>query len=297
MGHQLKDQFKSEYGVKEKKRPRERWAKIAIFLVLVIFSLFALIPFYFMLVSSFKPGSELIRYGINLKWQPEIMTLKNYYLLFTGKEGIYLHWYKNSVLITCFQTFVAVFLSAIVGYGLAVYRFRGRNLIFIAVLVVMMVPIEILMLPLYELIIRLRIIDTYTGVILPFAVPPFAVFFFRQFALGLPRDLLDAGRIDGCSEYGIYFRIMMPLMKPAFGAIIILQAMFSWNSLVWPLIALRSNERMTLPIGLSSLITPYGHNYDMLMAGAVLSVLPIIIIFIFNQKAFISGLTIGAVKE
>lgn len=285
------------FEIKEKKLQKGKWARVITFLMLLFFSIFALVPFYFMLVSSFKPGSELIRYGINLKLQPEIMSLKNYFLLFTGKEGIYLHWYKNSVLITFFQTLVAVFLSAAVGYGLAIYRFRGRNLIFITVLIVMMVPIEILMLPLYELIVRLRIIDTYAGVILPFAVPPFAVFFFRQYALGLPRDLLDAGRIDGCSEYGIYFKIMMPLMKPAFGAIIILQAMFSWNSLVWPLIALRSNEHMTLPIGLSSLITPYGHNYDMLMAGAVLSVLPIIIIYILNQKAFISGLTIGAFKE
>ena len=282
----------------EQKKPRKKaWTRWAIFLTLLIFSVFALIPFYFMLVASFKPGSELIRYGINLKVQPDIMSWKNYGLLFTGKEGIYLHWYKNSVLITLLQTSVAVFLSALVGYGLAIYRFPGRNILFIAVLVVMMVPIEIMMLPLYELTVRLRIIDTYAGVILPFAVPPFAVFFFRQFALGLPRDLLDAGRIDGCSEYGIFFKIMMPLMKPAFGAIIILQAMFSWNNLVWPLIALRSNEHMTLPIGLSSLIAPYGNNYDLLMSGAVLSVLPIVILFILNQKAFISGLTVGAVKE
>lgn len=284
-------------GDRKRKSHRGKWTKITVFLILLVFALFALLPFYFMLVSSFKPGSELIRYGINFKLQPEIMSLENYYLLFTGKEGIYLHWYKNSVLITFFQTLIAVFLSAAVGYGLAIYRFPGRNLIFVAVLVVMMVPIEILMLPLYELTIRLRIIDTYAGVILPFAVPPFAVFFFRQFALGLPKDLLDAGRIDGCSEYGIYFKIMMPLMKPAFGAIVILQAMFSWNSLVWPLIALRTNEHMTLPIGLTSLITPYGNNYDMLMSGAVLSVLPIIIVFVLNQKAFISGLTIGAIKE
>ncbi|HYH02942.1 MAG TPA: ABC transporter permease subunit, partial [Bacillota bacterium] len=103
--------------------------------------------------------------------------------------------------------------------------------------------------------------------------------------------------IDGCSEFGIYFKIMLPLLKPAVGAMLILQAMFSWNSFVWPLIALRSNENLTLPIGLASLITPYGNNYDMLMPGAVLSVIPIIIIFIFNQKSFISGLTVGAIKE
>ena len=282
---------------KKNSRVRIRPVPIIVFLILVIFCLFTLAPFYFMLVSSFKAGSEMFRNGITFKLQPGIMTLKNYMLLFTGKEGIYLDWFKNSLLITLFQTLTSVFLSAMVGYGLAVYRFKGRNLIFIMVLVVMMVPIEILILPLYQLSVAMKIIDTYAGVILPFAAPPVAVFFFRQFALGLPGELIDAGRIDGCSEFGIYFKLMLPIMKPAFGAMIILQAMFSWNGFLWPLIVLRTNEHLTLPIGLASLITPYGNNYDMLMPGAVLSVVPIIIIFLFNQKAFISGLTVGALKE
>lgn len=285
--------------LRQKEKVNRGWkpAPVICHVILLLFSIFTLAPFYFMLVSSFKSGTELVRNGINFQFNLDVMTLKNYLLLFTGKEGIYLHWYKNSVLITFFQTVLSIFFSAMVGYGLAVYRFKGRTLIFIFVLVVMMVPIEILVLPLYRLIVSWRIIDSYVGVILPFAVPPVAVFFFRQFALGLPKDLLDAGRIDGCSEFGIYFKIMMPLMKPAFGAMIILQAMFSWNSFVWPLIALRSNENLTLPIGLASLITPYGNNYDMLMPGAVMSVIPIITIFLFNQKAFISGLTVGAIKE
>ncbi|MGE5581216.1 MAG: carbohydrate ABC transporter permease [Bacillota bacterium] len=266
-------------------------------MILALFCIFALAPFFFMVMASFKPGSDMFRNGINFNFQWDIMSLKNYLELFTGKEGIYLQWYKNSILITFLQTLIAVFLSSLVGYGLAMYRFKGRNLIFIAVLVVMMVPVEILILPLYRLTTFLRIIDTYAGVILPFAVPPTAVFFFRQYAVGLPKDLLDSGRIDGCTEYGIYFKLMMPLMKPAFGAMIILQAMFSWNNVVWPLIALRTNEMLTLPIGLASLMTPYGNNYDMLMAGAVLSVIPIVAVFLFNQKSFISGLTVGAVKE
>ncbi len=107
---------------------------------------------------------------------------------------------------------------------------------------------------------------------------------------------MDAGRIDGCTEYGIFFRIMAPLMKPAFGAMGILLAMQNWNSLVWPLIVLRTNSMFTLPIGLSSLLTPYGNNYDVLISGAVLSTIPIIILFLLNQRAFISGLTTGGVK-
>ncbi|MTI59503.1 MAG: carbohydrate ABC transporter permease [Firmicutes bacterium] len=264
--------------------------------VLILMALFALLPFFFMLVSSFKPGAEIIKNGINTKIELDVMSFNNYLTLFKESNGIYLDWYKNSVIITGLHTLISVFLCALVGYGLAMYEFKGKNLIFVLVLVLLMVPIEILILPLYKLSVSLHIIDTYAGVILPFVVSPVAIFFFRQFAIGLPKELLDAGRIDGCSEFGIFFRIMMPLMKPAFGAMIILQAMFSWNAFVWPLIVLRTNTNFTLPIGLASLITPYGNSYDMLFSGAVASVVPIIIIFLFNQKSFISGLTVGGVK-
>jgi len=265
-------------------------------IIMIVVAIFCLAPFFFMLLSSFRPGSEMIRNGITLNLDFSGMNLENYKLLVTGKDGIYMHWYKNSVSITVLFTIFSLVLTSMVGYGLAVYDFKFKNLIFVIVLVVMMIPVEILILPLYKLSISLKMIDTYRGVILPFVVSPFAVFFFRQYAAGLPKDFLDAGRIDGCSEYGIYIRIMVPLMLPAFGAMTILQAMSSWNSFVWPLIVLRTNEMLTLPIGLQSLITPYGNNYDLLLSGAVMSVLPILIVFLFNQKAFISGLTIGGVK-
>ena len=200
------------------------------------------------------------------------------------------------MIITIVQTCVSVLLSSMVGYALAVYDFRGRNLVFPVVLAVMMIPVEILILPLFKLTILLKIIDTKAGVILPFAVSPFAVFFFRQYSMGIPKDLIDSGRIDGCNELGIFFRIITPVLLPAFGAIAILQAMGSWNSFLWPLIVLRSNENLTLPIGLQSLLTPYGNNYDVLLSGSVLSIIPIIIVFLLNQKAFITGLTVGSVK-
>jgi arabinosaccharide transport system permease protein len=123
-----------------------------------------------------------------------------------------------------------------------------------------------------------------------------AIFFFRQFVGGISKDFMDAGRMDGCTEFGIFFKIMAPLMKPAFGAMGILLAMQNWNSFIWPLIVLRTNSMFTIPIGLSSLMTPYGNNYDMLIAGAVLAIIPIIILFLLNQKAFISGLATGGVK-
>ena len=119
---------------------------------------------------------------------------------------------------------------------------------------------------------------------------------FRQFASGLPSEIMESGRIDGCGEFGIFFKLMMPIMLPAYGAMTILLAMGSWNSMVWPMIVLRTSEMQTLPIGLQSLLTPYGNNYDMLLSGAVMSVLPIMVIFLLNQKTFIAGMAAGSVK-
>lgn len=269
-------------------------ALIVVFFLIVCF--IVLFPLYYMFMASFKSSKELFRNGMDFRIIPSLLSLDNYKLLFSGKGSIYLYWYRNSLGITALHTVVALFLSSLVGYGLGAYNFRGKNTVFILVLFVMMVPLEILMLPLYKLIVKMGIINTYYGVILPFVVSPMAIFFFRQYITGVSKDFMDAGRIDGCSEFGIYIKIMVPLMKPAFGAMGILLAMQNWNSFIWPLIVLRTNKMFTIPIGLASLMSPYGNNYDMLIAGAVLAIIPVILLFLINQKAFISGLSSGGVK-
>ncbi|WP_027087545.1 carbohydrate ABC transporter permease [Cohnella panacarvi] len=269
---------------------------LLLLVLFVILGALALFPFYCLALASFKPSKELLRFGLNIKLQADLLSWNNYSFIFSAGGAKYITWYKNSLVITAVYTVLCMLLSSMVGYGLAMYRFFGRNLIFIFVLLVMMVPIEIIMLPLYKQMIALNLIDTFSGVILPFVVSPLPIFFFRQYAAGLPKDFLDAGRIDGCSEYGIYFRIFVPLMTPAFGAMIIVQALASWNSFVWPLIVLNSGEKLTLPIGLSSLVTPYGNNYDILIAGSVLAIVPIMLVFVFFQRYFVSGLTVGGVK-
>ncbi|NPC93674.1 carbohydrate ABC transporter permease [Bacillus sp. WMMC1349] len=270
-------------------------AKIASIFLFAILSFLFVFPLLCLLLGSLKPSSELLRFGLNLKLDPDILSLDNYAYLFNG-GSIYFKWFTNSLFLTVISTVLTLLFSSLVGYGLAVYQFKGKNLLFVLVLLIMMVPIEILMLPLFKMTVSLHISDTYTGVILPFIVSPVAVFFFRQYALGLPKDLLDSARMDGCTEFGIFFRIMAPLMKPAFGAMIILQSLNSWNNFLWPLIVLRSKEMFTLPIGLSTLLSPYGNNYDMLISGSVLAILPVILIFLFFQKYFISGLTAGGIK-
>ncbi len=265
-------------------------------LLMILFAVFAMIPFAFMFMSSLKPGTEMMRYGLTLRFDPGISSFRNYTALNTYRNGIYWHWYKSSAIIMVLQTVIGLAFSSLVGYGLGMYNFKGRNLIFTLVLIVMMLPFEILLLPMYQMMINAQMMDTYFGVIIPYLVPPFMIFFFRQYSLGIPKELMEAGRIDGCSDFGIFRRIMLPIMIPAFGAMTILSCMNSWNNLLWPMIILQTEELHTIPIGMGTTITPYGNAYDVLMPGAVMAVVPIIIIYLFAQKTFIKGLTAGSVK-
>lgn len=255
----------------------------------------ALFPVFMLIISSFRPSYELMRTGISLVFDWSILNFQNYDYIFTQAAN-YWSWYINSLIISAITIVLSLFFSAMVGYALAVYDFRGKNLFFMFVVFILMVPFEILMLPLFQMMINFQLVDSYVGVILPMAVAPIAVFFFRQYAMGLPKELMDAARIDGATEYGIYFKVMLPLMGPSLGAMAILQGLGSWNNFLWPLIVLRSNDMFTLPIGLATLLTPYGNNYDVLIAGSVMTIIPIIILFIFFQRYFISGLTVGGIK-
>ena len=260
---------------------RKRIQSIFATTLMIITAALLMVPFYFMFLSSLKPGTEMLRNGLSLTFDPGVSSFSNYEALNTYRDGIYWQWYKSSVIIMVLQTVVGLVLASMVGYGLAMYRFRGRNAVFTIVLILMMVPFEILLLPLYRMLIK---------------VPPFMIFFFRQYVLSLPRELLEAARIDGCTDYGVFFRIMVPNMIPAYGAMTILSCMNSWNNLLWPMIVLSSNEKFTIPIGMGTTITPYGNAFDVLMPGAVMAVVPIVIIYLFAQKTFIAGLTSGSVK-
>lgn len=260
-----------------------------------IISLIALFPIISLLISSFRPSSVLMREGISFNIDFSQFNLDNYAYIFT-QASEYWTWYGNSLIISAATIVLSLFFSSMVGYALAMYDFKGSNLFFILVLFILMVPFEILMLPLYQLMMDLMIIDTYLAAILPMIVAPIAVFFFRQYALGLPKELMDAARIDGSTEYGIFFRIMLPLMGPSLASMAILQGLGSWNNFLWPLLVLRSNDMFTLPIGLATLLTPYGNNYDILIAGSVLTIIPIILLFIFFQRYFVSGLAVGGIK-
>ena len=271
-------------------------ATIVIGIFFVIAAIFLMMPFYFMFLSSLKPGTEILRLGLSFKIEPDVMSFSNYNALNTYRDGIYWSWYKSSLTVMLLQTAVGLFFASIVGYALAMYNFRGKKVFDIIVLILLMMPFEILLLPMYRALSSMRMTNSYFGVIMPYLVPSFMVFFFRQYCPGLPKELIEAGRIDGCTDYGIFFRIMVPIMIPAFGAMAILSAMNSWNNLLWPLIVLNQDTKFTLPIGLGTTITPYGNAYDVLMPGAVMAVVPIIIVYLFCMKSFMACMTAGSVK-
>lgn len=282
---------KSKAGVSTRVRI-QTFIATAFFTLLSILSIF---PFVVLFIGSFRPGRDLIRNGLALTFDLDKMSLHNYIYLFTGDHA-YFTWFKNSVVITAISVITTLFVCYFVAYGLAMYKFKISNLIFFLIIATMMVPFEILMLPLYQEIIGLNLVDTYTGVILPGICSASTIFFFRQYLQGLPKDLLDSGRIDGATEFGICFKIIMPIAKPAFAAMGILCAMGAWNNMLWPMLVFRSASRFTLPIGLNGLMTPYDNNYNLLIAGSMFAILPVFIIFICFQKYFVEGMAAGAVK-
>jgi arabinosaccharide transport system permease protein len=270
-------------------------SRIAVFAVFVVICALVLLPFYAVTLSSFKSGAELIRYGLNLRFDLSVMSLDNFVYLFTGDHA-YFTWFTNSLVLTVVQVAVTLFISSAVAYGFAAYHFKGKNALFVCVLLIMMVPFEILLLPLYTLTYNLGLMNSYAAIILPGLANASTIFFFRQYLRGVPHEIIDSGRVDGATEYGIYARLILPVMKPAFAAMGILTGMGSWNNFLWPFMVLGDDRKFTLPIGLKTLLTPYGNNYDLLIVGSFFSIVPIFILFVAFQKYFIDGMTAGAVK-
>lgn len=258
------------------------------------------------LLGSFRPGSKLVSEGMSLDLKSPL-TLKNYKYLFgmflpgASDNAIidskkYFMWYKNSLVLTLTTVVLTLLVCYFIAYGLTMYKFKLRGFLFFMVIATMSVPFEILMLPLYQEITTIGLINTNPGVFLPGLCAAGTIFFFRQYMTSLPKELLDAARVDGCTEYGISVKIMMPITKPAFASQAILCAMGSWNNMLWPMMVFRDTDKFTLQIGLNTLLTPYGNNYDLLIAGSMFGIVPILIIYLIFNRYLVEGMTSGAVK-
>ena len=209
----------------------------------------------------------------------------------------YNRYFVNSIFIATASTLLTLFFCSLGGYAFAKYQFRGQKILFGILLASMMVPFQVLLVPLFGLMYDIGWLNSYKAIIIPFSVGAFGVFLMRQFIVTIPSELLDAARIDGCSEFGIYYRVVLPIIKPALGALTIYSFLGSWNGYLWPLIILRDEVKYTLPIGLANLVGTYRQDYGMLMAGTLLSLMPIVILFLAMQREFVQGITLGSVKE
>ncbi len=262
---------------------------------LILITLIVLVPLLGIFVGTFQDGNEIIRKGLTLDIDFGSLSLDNYVMLFTD-SGLYFRWFANSIVLTAAQVAGTLLVSSFVAYGFAMYDFRGKNALFISVLVLMTVPFEIMMLPLFVMVNDFGLADSYSAVVFPFLAASVTIFFFRQYFLGIPKDLLEAARVDGVTEFGIFFRVVMPISKPAIAAMAILNGMVIWNNFLWPLLVLRSSEKFTLPIGLNTLLTPHANNYELLIIGSFFSLLPVLLLFLLFQRFFVAGMTAGALK-
>ena len=250
-------------------------------------------PFVWMISNTFKEQSELFQMPPTLI--PDAPHLRNYVSLFADFD-FHRHFF-NSAFIAITHTAAHLFLASLAGFAFAKYTFPLKNFLFLVLLASMMVPLYTIFIPLFVLVIRLGLVNSYAGVILPGLAGAFGIFFMKQSMEAVPGELLDSARIDGASEFRIYWQIALPLVRPALAVLAVLAFMGSWNDFVWPLVVLRSRELQTLPVVMAGMVNLYRMEYGVVMAASLLSTMPILLLFLVLQKQFVQGLTVGAVKS
>jgi len=265
---------------------------ILVYAVLIALAVFTVWPYYWMLKISLETAASVYAWPPN--WIPDPPTLENYITVWKTM-GVW-RYLLNSIIISGIGVFVSVTFAALFAYPLARFEFPGRNLIFFLVLLPMMVPTQGSFIINFLTIRRLGLVNTYWGVILPMAVTLFGVFLLRQSYMGIPRDYEDAARIDGASEFFIWFRVMLPMIKPSLATLVLLQFIAFWNNFLWPLIVLRDPNMYPLSVGLLYLNDSFQTNLRSVAAGAVIATAPIALLFLFLQQYFVKGLTAGGVK-
>jgi ABC-type glycerol-3-phosphate transport system permease component len=251
-----------------------------------------IVPYLYMISSGFKSNSEIFGDPVTLWPRQTIGT--NYRDLFV--EFPYARWYLNTIIVAVVGTALNVFLSALAGFAFAKYQFRFRGTLFVILLFTFMLPGQILLLPQFIEVSVLGWYNTYLAVIVPGAVGAFSIFLMRQYASGVPNELLDAARIDGASELAIFWYVVVPLLAPAMAVLTILSFNGAWNSFIWPLVVLSRSEMFVLNIGLGSILGPYNYEYGVLIAGSTLASLPLILVFLLFQRQFIEAVSSGALK-
>jgi multiple sugar transport system permease protein len=268
---------------------------ILIYFLLIVVALFFILPFVWIISTSLKGDTQI--FAIPPVWIPEVFHWENYAKVFERMP--FLTYLQNSVFISAVTITGTVLSSSLVAYAFGCLTWPGRNALFIFVIATMMLPMQVTMIPLFVLFKEIGWLNTFKPLTVPafFGGGAFSIFLLRQFFLTIPKDLLDSARIDGCSEFRIYWSIVLPLAKPALATVAILTFMFTWNDFMGPLIYLSDKMKGTLALGLGMFVGQHVTEWSLLMAASVLMMLPMIAIFFFFQKYFIQGFTMSGLKE
>lgn len=269
-------------------------SKIVLYIILLLMLVVSVGPFLWLVATSLKSPNENI-----FKFPPDLLpkepTLDSWLTVF--KTIPFLNYFKNSVFIAVIQVTSNVILASLAAYPLARMQFRGKSVIFTAILGTMMIPFQVTMIPIFVLVSSLKLNNSYVGVILPFSVTAFGIFLLRQAFLSIPVSIEESAYIDGCNSFQIWYRILLPLIKPTLATLAIFTFVNSWGDFLWPMLMLKDKAKYTLPLGVQDLQGIFTTDWRLVAAGAVLSMIPIIIFFSATQRYFVEGAAAGAVKE
>ncbi len=270
-----------------------RFGHILLYTLLIVVAVATLAPLVWMVAASLMPTGQSATFPPPLI--PKPLTFEHYVRLLTGlKLARYLF---NSAFLSLSVTLISLAINSMAGYAFAKYRFRGRDPLFKTLIASMVIPSQVTMLPLFLMLNRMGLINTYMGVIIPGMAGIFGIFLIRQFALSIPDSLIEAARMDGASDFRIYWSLILPLCKPVLITLAIFTFMGTWNDFLWPLIVMTDDSMYTLPVAIANLSLEHVQDTELMMAGAVMTVAPVLILFAAVQKYYISGIMAGSLKE
>jgi multiple sugar transport system permease protein len=267
-----------------------RPGRIVAFTVLFLGGVVMVTPLLFMLATSLKTNSEIYE----LNFLPHAPTLDNYVQILAHSP--FGRWFAVSFAVATITTLSVLFFDSLIGYTLAKFRFRGREVVFVAILSTLMIPTEMLVIPWYVMAKSMGWLDTIWGIMFPGMMSGFGVFLMRQFFLGVPNELIDAARIDGLNEFQIYWQVALPLVTPALSALAIFAFLGNWTAFLWPLIVTTSPNLYTVPVGLASLSGEFQTDWEMIMTGASIATIPTLVVFIVLQRNIINGIMLTGLK-
>lgn len=262
------------------------------YVVLIVFALIYLVPIIWMILSSFKSPSELFSYPPTLL--PSTPTPDNY--IDAWNRGDFSLYFRNTAFVAIMATILTVIINTMAGYAFAKYKFRGSNAIFMFFIATLMLPLEVLMIPIFQVIRTFRMYNNFAGLIIPCSATPAGVFIVRQYFMSIPDEIMESARIDGAGEFQTFLRLMLPLAKPVMSVLTIFSFLWRWNDYMWPLVVIRDTQKYTVQLALANFSGQYSVDWGSLLAMSVLTMIPVLIIFLIFQKQFMKGMVAGAVK-